>query len=86
MYRGPSIRSVWIRRTVRSLGGAVLAGGILVGSAGVAAAGPTDLDQTQPIIWVLLAISAIGAIVTWGVMSYALWKYRDPATRRRRYG
>jgi hypothetical protein len=53
---------------------------------GSASAGPTNLAQTTPLIWVMLAISVAGAIITWGVMAYALWKFRDPATKKRRYG
>ena len=46
----------------------------------------THLQQTTPVIWVLLAISIAGAAITWGVMVYILWRFRDPATRGRRYG
>jgi uncharacterized integral membrane protein len=44
------------------------------------------VQQTLPLIWVLLALSIVGAAITWGVLLYALWKFRDPATRGRRYG
>ena len=53
---------------------------------GSAAAGPTNLQETTPLIWVMVAISVAGAIITWGIMVYALWKFQDPRTKRRRYG
>jgi hypothetical protein len=28
----------------------------------------------------------VGAVITWGVMTYALWRFRDPNTKGRRYG
>ncbi|HEV2165916.1 MAG TPA: hypothetical protein VGS23_02885 [Thermoplasmata archaeon] len=62
------------------------AGNVVVAITGSAAAGPTDLQQTSPLIWVMVAISVVGAVLTWGIMVYALWKFRDPATKRRRYG
>jgi heme/copper-type cytochrome/quinol oxidase subunit 2 len=49
-------------------------------------AGLTDLQQTMPLVWLLLVISVIGAAVTWAFLAYAIWKYRDPATKGRRYG
>lgn len=50
------------------------------------AAGSSDLSQIAPLVWTLVAISAAGAVVTFAVLVYALHKFRDPATRRRRYG
>ncbi len=50
------------------------------------AAGQTDLQQVSPLVWVLLALTVAGALITFAFLAYALWKYRDPATRRRRYG
>jgi hypothetical protein len=46
----------------------------------------TDLAQTMPLVWLMLIISVIGAAITWSFLAYAIWKYRDPATRGRRYG
>ena len=46
----------------------------------------TDLDQTLPLIYTMLAISIVGAVITWSFLAYALWKFRDPATRGRKYG
>lgn len=63
------------------------AGGLgLLVVAGSAAAGPTNLQETDPILWTLIGISVAGAILTYGFLAYALWKFRDPATRGRRYG
>lgn len=48
--------------------------------------GETNLEQTMPLVWTMVAISAAGAAITFGVLTYALWKFRDPAVKRRRYG
>jgi heme/copper-type cytochrome/quinol oxidase subunit 2 len=50
------------------------------------AAGQTDLQETSPLVWILLAISVGGAIITFAFLVYAVWKFRDPTTRGRRYG
>ncbi|MCI4353028.1 MAG: hypothetical protein L3K14_06535 [Thermoplasmata archaeon] len=50
------------------------------------AAGQTDLQQISPLVWVILAISVGGAIITFAFLAYAVWKFRDPAARGRRYG
>ena len=50
------------------------------------ASGTTDLQQISPVVWVMLAISVGGALITFAILAYAIWKYRDPATRGRRYG
>jgi NhaP-type Na+/H+ or K+/H+ antiporter len=50
------------------------------------AAGQTDLQEITPLVWVILAISVGGAIITFAFLAYAVWKFRDPATRGRRYG
>jgi hypothetical protein len=49
-------------------------------------ANESNLQLTSPLVWVMVAISAAGAIVTFGFLVYAVVKFRDPATRRRRYG
>ena len=54
--------------------------------AGVWAAGQTDLQQTNAVVWVMIAISAAGAIVTFAFLVYSLWKFRDPKVKNRRYG
>jgi len=50
------------------------------------AASESNLGLTSPLVWVMVAISAAGAIVTFSFLVYAVVKFRDPATRRRRYG
>lgn len=49
-------------------------------------AGQTNLQETTPLIWVLLGISVAGAIVTFAFLVYSVWKWRDPVANRRRYG
>ncbi len=74
---------------VRGVGRGLLASaGItgLFGTAGAASAGQTNLQQTDPILWVLIGLSVAGAILTYGFLAYALWRFRDPATKGRRYG
>jgi hypothetical protein len=44
------------------------------------------LAQVSPLIWVMIAIAAAGAIITYAFLVYAVWRYRDPSTRRRNYG
>jgi hypothetical protein len=34
----------------------------------------------------MIGISVAGAIVTFSFLVYAVWRFRDPKTRRRRYG
>lgn len=46
----------------------------------------SNLELTSPLVWVMIAISAAGAIVTFAFLVYAVVKFRDPATRGRRYG
>lgn len=60
--------------------------GLGMGPGSVLAAGQTDLQQISPLVWVILAISVGGAIITFAFMAYAVWKFRDPVARRRRYG
>lgn len=50
------------------------------------AGGETDLQQVSPLIWLLIALSAAGAFVTYAILVYAVWRFRDPTTRRRNYG
>lgn len=60
--------------------------GATVAAAGVTVAGTTNLQQDQPLIEVMLVLSIIGAVLTWAFLVYALWKFRDPSTKGRRYG
>ncbi len=53
---------------------------------GVLASGPTNLEQTNALVWILVAISAAGAIVTFAFLAYAIIKFRDPKVKGRRYG
>ncbi|MGA7861138.1 MAG: hypothetical protein WCB19_04710 [Thermoplasmata archaeon] len=66
------------------------AAGLMLGAAALPtvlrAAGQTDLQEISPLVWVLLAISVGGAIITFAFLVYAVWKFRDPATKGRRYG
>jgi len=46
----------------------------------------TNLQLTGPLLWTMVAIGAAGACITFAFLVYALWKFRDPSVRRRRYG
>ncbi len=46
----------------------------------------SNLEQTTPLVWVMVAISVAGALVTFAFLVYAVVKFRDPKTRGRRYG
>ena len=46
----------------------------------------TDLELTNPLLWVLLALSVAGALITYAFLVYAVWKFRDPKMKGRRYG
>ena len=46
----------------------------------------SNLQLTSPLVWVMVAISAAGAIVTFAFLVYAVVKFRDPRTKGRRYG
>ncbi len=48
--------------------------------------GLTDLQKTLPLVYVMLVLSVIGASITFGVLAYALWKFRDPEMKGRKYG
>jgi heme/copper-type cytochrome/quinol oxidase subunit 2 len=50
------------------------------------ASGPSNLQETSGLVWVILGISVAGAIVTFGFLVYAIWKWRDKETNRRPYG
>lgn len=63
---------------------AALSGTLAV--AGGAVAGPTNLQETSPVVWVMVGISVAGALVTYAFLAYAIWRFRDPHTRGRRYG
>ncbi|MCI4370050.1 MAG: hypothetical protein L3J81_01825 [Thermoplasmata archaeon] len=50
------------------------------------AAETSNLAETTPLVWVLIGISVTGALITYAFLAYALWRYRDPHTKGRRYG
>ncbi len=50
------------------------------------ASGETPLQLTEPLLWVMLALTVAGAIVTFAFLVYAVWKFRDPTNRWRRHG
>lgn len=50
------------------------------------ASGETDLQQTNALVWTMVAISAAGSIITFAFLVYSLWKFRDPKVKHRRYG
>jgi heme/copper-type cytochrome/quinol oxidase subunit 2 len=68
----------------RRAAGTMLAAGLLPSV--LHAAGQTDLQEIEPLVWIILAISVGGALITFGFLVYAFWKFRDPATKGRRYG
>jgi heme/copper-type cytochrome/quinol oxidase subunit 2 len=76
---------VWVRALARAVL-AGLCGLVALAFAGAAAAGESNYDQTLPLVWVLTAISAVGAAVVYAWLVYSVWKYRDPKTKGRRYG
>jgi hypothetical protein len=57
-----------------------------LGSFARMATGQTNLQETNALVWVLLGISVAGAIVTFGFLAYALWKFHDRESSRRPYG
>ena len=72
----------WVRLGIASMAPVAA----LVASGGAAAAGSTDLQQTMPLVDVMFVLSVGGALITFFILVWALVKFRDPATRRRRYG
>jgi hypothetical protein len=86
MYPCTPALTVSFRRAARALAlGAAIATPVLL-SAPAAASGETNLQETAPLVWVLVAIGVGGAFITFTILVYALWKFRDPTTRGRRYG
>jgi hypothetical protein len=84
MYRlthGETVRVVTVGRWAVALT-SVTSTLALTGSA----AAETNLQETMPLVWVLLAMSIAGGAITFAILAYAIWKFRDPATKRRRYG
>lgn len=75
-----------LRRLARALATLAVASGALTLTGSAAATGTTDLQQISPLLWVILAISVGGALITFAILFYVLWRYQDPATKGRRYG
>lgn len=48
--------------------------------------GDTNLQETNALVWVMVGIGVAGSIVTFAFLAYAVWKWRDPETNKRRYG
>jgi len=59
---------------------------LALAAVGVLASGETNLQQTNALVWVMVAASATGAIITFAFLVYSLWKFRDPKVKQRRYG
>jgi hypothetical protein len=59
---------------------------VLLAGSMITAAAQSIYDQVSPLVWVLLALSAGGAAITYAFLVYAIWRFRDPNTRRRNYG
>ncbi len=76
---------VGIRSAARALVAAAVPA-VTLAIAGSASATDTLYDQTMPVVWVLLVISVAGAFATFAVLVYAIYRFRDPTTRGRRYG
>ena len=53
---------------------------------GLLGSGETNLQETNALLWVMIGISVAGAIVTFSFLVYALWRFRDPKVKGRRYG
>ncbi|MGA9839980.1 MAG: hypothetical protein WBF81_02900 [Thermoplasmata archaeon] len=73
-------------RDPRFAGYAGVMGSPALALAGKIATGETNLQLTEPLLWVMLAISVAGAIVTFAFLVYAVWKFRDPRMKGRRHG
>ena len=81
MYRTPSEGFVPLR--VPAVRGPLGSGAAMaLGAAAVT----TNYQETLPLLWALTIISVIGAALTFGALIWALLRFRDPATRGRRYG
>jgi hypothetical protein len=50
------------------------------------ASGSTNLAETSDLVWAMVAISVAGSIVTFSFLVYAIWRFRDPKVKGRRYG
>ena len=57
-----------------------------LGALGPASRAASNLQLTNNLIWAMIAIGTAGAIVTFSFLVYALWRFRDPKVKGRRYG
>jgi hypothetical protein len=73
-------------RGPRALGSAGAAATPFVALAGRIATGETNLQLTEPLLWVMIGISVSGALITFAFLVYAVWKFRDPRMKGRRHG
>ena len=60
--------------------------GVVHRGLGWVASGQTNLQETAPLVWVMVGIGVAGSIITFAFLVYSLWKWRDPETNKRRYG
>jgi heme/copper-type cytochrome/quinol oxidase subunit 2 len=74
------------RRAARAALAVAAAVGAVVLPGLARADGSTNLTETSPLVWVMVAISIGGSIITFAILVYAIWRFRDPAVRGRRYG
>jgi hypothetical protein len=63
-----------------------MVGFLFSGLSRVWASGETNLQETNALVWVMIAISAGGAIITFAFLVYSLYRFRDPKVKHRRYG
>jgi len=59
---------------------------VAVAAGGGIAAAQSNLQLTEPLLWTMIGISTAGTVVTFAFLVYALWKFRDPSVKGRRYG
>ena len=62
------------------------AGSLAFATPRLLASGQTNLEQTNALVWTMVAMAAVGAIITFAFLVYSLWKFRDPKVKNRRYG
>lgn len=87
MYRRTPAPPVDLRRAAGALAlGLATVPPALRGLTATASNGQTNLQATAPLVWVMVAIGVGGAFITFTILVYALWRFRDPSTRGRRYG
>lgn len=84
MYRGP--RSLPVRTGRPRAGALPVLALLLAPEFLVRLRATSDLNQTMPLVVTLLAISVAGALITYAILAYALFRFRDPQTKGRRYG